>query len=126
MPWNAHLVIHAESIEMIELTESAVEHLRTLLAERATETGAGLRLRVERGGCAGMQYTMTVDQEQAGDSVSRKDGVAVLVDSESLPFLEGSVIDYVDDLNDTGFKVRNPRAARSCGCGTSFEPESTA
>lgn len=107
---------------MIELTDSAVEHLRTLLEERGAEAGAGLRLRVERGGCAGMQYTMTVDREQEGDSVSRKDGVAVLVDAASLPFLDGSVIDYVDDLNDAGFKVRNPRAARSCGCGTSFEP----
>ena len=106
----------------IELTDSAVEHLRTLLTERGAEEAMGLRLRVERGGCAGMQYTMAVDQERAGDNVTRRDGVAVLVDAESLPFLEGSVIDYVDDLNDAGFKVRNPRAARSCGCGTSFEP----
>ncbi len=108
---------------MIELTDSAVEHLRMLLAERGAEGGAaGLRLRVERGGCAGMQYTMAVDQRQAGDRVSQKDGVTVLVDAESMPFIDGSVIDYVDDLNDAGFKVRNPRAARSCGCGTSFEP----
>lgn len=107
---------------MIELTDSAVEHLRLLLAERGAEGGAGLRLRVERGGCAGMQYTMTVDEKQAGDSVSQRDGVAVLVDADSLPFIDGSVIDYVDDLNDSGFKVHNPKAARSCGCGTSFEP----
>lgn len=110
----------------IELTDSAVEHLRILLAERGAESAVGLRLRVERGGCAGMQYTMAVDAEKEGDSVARRDGVAVLVDAESLPFLEGSVIDYVDDLNDAGFKVRNPRAARSCGCGTSFEPAATA
>lgn len=107
---------------MIELTDSAVEHLRALLAERGAKDGTGLRLRVERGGCAGMQYTMMVDQEQAGDEVARRDGVAVLVDAASLPFVDGSVIDYSDDLNDAGFKVRNPRAARSCGCGTSFEP----
>ncbi len=107
---------------MIELTDSAIQHLRVLLKERGEPDGAGLRLRVERGGCAGMQYTMSVDQQQEGDTVSGKDGVSVLVDAASLPFLDGSVIDYVDDLNDAGFKVRNPHAARSCGCGTSFEP----
>ncbi len=107
---------------MIQLTDNAVEHLRALLEERGGGGGAGLRLQVERGGCAGMQYTMKVDSARADDTITRQGGVAVLVDAESLSYLDGSVIDYVDDLNDSGFKVQNPRAARSCGCGTSFEP----
>jgi iron-sulfur cluster assembly accessory protein len=106
---------------MISLTDSAVQHLRELLGGSAGTDG-GLRLQVEKGGCAGMQYTMKIDQRRDGDTVAGRDGVAVLVDAESLAFLDGSEIDYTEDLNDSGFKVRNPRAARSCGCGTSFEP----
>lgn len=107
---------------MIEITESAVSHLRELLVGRDSELRMGLRLQVTRGGCAGMQYEMKVDQVGEGDVVNERDGVAVMIDPESLKFLEGSVIDYEDGLNDSGFKVRNPKAARSCGCGTSFEP----
>jgi iron-sulfur cluster assembly accessory protein len=107
---------------MIQLTENAIEHLRSLLAGRESEDGVGLRLEVERGGCAGLQYGMRVDEARQGDEVTRHDGVALIVDPESLKFLDGSVVDYVEELNDSGFKVRNPNAARSCGCGTSFEP----
>jgi iron-sulfur cluster assembly protein len=111
---------------MILLTDSAIEHLRLLLAERAAEPGIGLRLTVERGGCAGLQYTMRVDQSGEGDQVFERGGVAVIVDPGSFSYLDGSEIDYVDELNDSGFKVRNPKAARSCGCGTSFEPQEAA
>jgi iron-sulfur cluster assembly protein len=107
---------------MIELTQNAVDHLKQLLTEKTPEQGYGLRLEVERGGCAGLQYAMKVDQARAGDEVATRDGVSLFIDSESLSYLDGSVIDYVDDLNDAGFKVQNPKAARSCGCGTSFEP----
>jgi len=107
---------------MIELTQNAADHLKQLLAEKTAEQGYGLRLEVERGGCAGLQYAMRVDQTREGDEVTSLDGVCLFVDQESLSYLDGSVIDYTDDLNDSGFKVRNPKAARSCGCGTSFEP----
>jgi len=106
---------------MIDITDSAVEHLRDLLVGRDPEVRMGLRLQVTRGGCAGMQYEMKVDQMAEGDLVNTRDGVSVMIDPESLKFLDGSVIDYEDGLNDSGFKVRNPKAARSCGCGTSFE-----
>ena len=96
--------------------------MRSPLAARSAEPGLGLRLRVERGGCAGMQYEMKIDQVKEGDSVNETAGVRVMIDPESLRFLDGSVIDYEDSLNDAGFKVKNPNAARSCGCGTSFEP----
>lgn len=107
---------------MIEITESAAEQLRGLLDGRDPALRMGLRLQVTRGGCAGMQYEMKVDQVAEGDVITERDGVAVIIDAESLKFLDGSVIDYEDGLNDSGFKVRNPNAARNCGCGTSFEP----
>ena len=107
---------------MIEITDTAVEQLRELLWGRDPQGGFGLRLQVQRGGCAGMQYEMRVDVAQDGDVITERDGVAVIIDPESLKFLDGSIIDYEDGLNDAGFKVKNPNAARSCGCGTSFEP----
>lgn len=110
---------------MIQISESAVSQLKNLLSSRSAEAASGLRVKVERGGCAGLQYTMEVDQQRPGDHLSIRDDVRVLVDEESLKYLDGSEIDYVDDLNDAGFKVRNPNAARSCGCGTSFEPAAT-
>lgn len=109
---------------MITATESAVKHLRELLQSRITEEGAGLRLMVKKGGCAGMEYAMKLDQAGQEDQVFDQDGVKLIVDPESLSFLDGSRIDYTESLADTGFKVENPMAARSCGCGSSFEPRS--
>jgi iron-sulfur cluster assembly accessory protein len=105
---------------MITLTESAVRHLQSLIAEKGDAT-KGLRLFVEKGGCAGMQYGMTLDAPEDGDETFEKGGVKVIVDSESLNYLRGSEIDYCDDLTGTGFRLKNPNAVRSCGCGTSFE-----
>jgi len=110
---------------MISLTPSAVEHLKQLLSQRAATAHAGLRLQVEKGGCAGMQYTMRIDEAQGSDHVFTTDGVAIIVDTESLGYLDQCRVDYVDALNDSGFKIENPNAARSCGCGTSFEPRGT-
>jgi iron-sulfur cluster assembly accessory protein len=109
---------------MITITDGAIEHLRGKLAEMNVESNAsaGLRLLVEKGGCAGMQYGMKFGEHQDGDAVFERDGVRVLVDRASLVFLDGVELDYSDALTDAGFKIRNPNAARSCGCGTSFEP----
>ena len=82
----------------------------------------GLRVMVEKGGCAGLQYTMTLDYCRAGDTTIQRDGVSVFIDSASLPYLVGAELDYCDDLVGTGFRLLNPNAVRSCGCGTSFEP----
>lgn len=111
---------------MITLTEDAATHLHALLDSKgASPDEKGLRLLVENGGCAGMQYAMKVDATADGDTVIERDGVRVFVDSESLTYLDGSEVDYVDALSDSGFKINNPNAARSCGCGTSFEPTNT-
>lgn len=110
---------------MIQLTVSAIAHLQSLLQSKNAGSGTGLRLQIEKGGCAGMQYAMKLDEPQAGDEVIAEGGVSVLVDSESAPFLRGCTLDYVESLNDSGFKIENPNAVRSCGCGTSFEPRNT-
>jgi len=108
---------------MIEVTESAAGHLSDLLAAKNfSPDEKGLRLFIERGGCAGMSYSMQIGAAAEGDLVIEKSGVRVFVDKESLEFLDGCRLDYVDSLNDSGFKIDNPNAARSCGCGTSFEP----
>ena len=109
---------------MITATESAVKHLRALLESRPPEEGTGLRLMVKKGGCAGMEYAMKLDMPGQRDQVFDQEGVKLIVDPESMGFLDGSQIDYSDSLADAGFKVLNPQAARSCGCGSSFEPRS--
>lgn len=114
--------VRPNSNRMISITDSAARHLRETLADKASLPGYGLRLRVEKGGCAGMQYVMQMDQAAATDQVQTEHGVSVIIDAESLKFLSGCELDYEDSLNDAGFKLRNPNAARSCGCGTSFEP----
>ena len=110
---------------MITLTDNAVLHLQQLLREKSAEAGSGLRVLVEKGGCAGWQYTMRIDQATATDSVFSHGGVSLIVDPQSLELLDHSQIDYVEALNDSGFRVENPNAARNCGCGTSFEPKTT-
>ncbi len=106
---------------MLTLTDSAVKHLQELLREKG-EPGKALRIYVERGGCAGMSYSMTLDEPAAGDFAEGREGVQVVVDPASLPYVTGSTIDYSEDLSGGGFRIQNPRAVRSCGCGTSFEP----
>ena len=108
---------------MIKVTDAAAGHLLELLkAKDFSPEEKGLRLFVEKGGCAGMSYAMQIAAASPGDHVIEKNGVKVFVDGESLEYLVGCRLDYVEALNDSGFKIENPNAARSCGCGTSFEP----
>lgn len=106
---------------MITVTDKAVKQLQELLGGDSAPD-RGLRLFVEKGGCAGLQYAMKIDARGPGDVVVERDGVHVFVAPDSAGLLANSEVDYVDDLSDAGFKIRNPNAARSCGCGTSFEP----
>lgn len=103
------------------LTPKAASQLAAMLADRADSANAGLRLAVRRGGCAGWQYEMQVAEAQQGDEVIEQDGARLIVAADSRERLAGCEIDYTDDLSDAGFKVLNPNASRSCGCGTSFE-----
>jgi iron-sulfur cluster assembly accessory protein len=107
---------------MISVTAAAARHLQALLADKGVAAAdQGLRLLVERGGCAGMQYQMKLDAPAEGDEVVRQDGVMFIVAADSQSFLNGCQIDYEDGLADSGFRIHNPNAVRSCGCGTSFE-----
>ncbi len=102
-------------------TPEAIDHLRALLRDGHAPESHGLRLGVEKGGCAGWQYIMRIDAPTEGDEVVEQDGVRLIVDRQSFPLLRDIRLDYVDSLNDAGFKIENPNAVRSCGCGTSFE-----
>ena len=106
---------------MISLTPKAAEELGKLLASRASSATSGLRLAVRRGGCAGWQYEMKVADPEPGDVVVESGAARVIVAADSTERLRGCEIDFSDDLTDAGFKVHNPSATRSCGCGTSFE-----
>ena len=106
---------------MMTLTDRAAEELAKLLASRAAGPLAGLRLAVRRGGCAGWQYEMKVADPEPDDVVIERGGARLIVAADSTDKLRGCEIDFSDDLTDSGFKVHNPNAARSCGCGTSFD-----
>ena len=106
---------------LVSLSATAAEKVRALLAEE-NEPALGLRVFVAGGGCSGLQYGMTLDEEQDGDSVlATEAGIRVLVDSMSAQYLAGSEIDYVDSLMGAGFTVNNPNAVSTCGCGHSFK-----
>ncbi|MCP1335986.1 iron-sulfur cluster insertion protein ErpA [Futiania mangrovi] len=103
----------------IRVSDSAAARIAEILKEEPA--GTMLRLAVNGGGCSGFQYAFTLDTETTGDDiVIEKHGATVVVDSMSTPFLAGSVLDFVDDLVGAAFKVVNPNATASCGCGTSF------
>ena len=106
---------------MITVTESAFRQLRALIAENPECRDKGLRIFVETGGCAGMQYGMQFDHVKQGDHRIEHEGVEVLVDAYSADFLKGATVDFADGLTGAGFKITNPNAVRSCGCGSSFE-----
>ena len=106
---------------MITLTDKGAEKVTEFLATQAAvaET-AGLRVGVRGGGCSGFQYALAFDQQRDGDTVFEDKGIRLLVDTQSLPYVTGSTIDFVDGLQGAGFKVDNPNVIAACGCGSSF------
>jgi len=106
---------------IVTLTESAANHVRDMLRDQPESIGKILRIYVEDGGCSGMQYGMVFDEKRDDDLVSEYFGIQVLIDRFSSDYLHGAVVDYVDSLNSGGFKISNPKAKHSCGCGRSFE-----
>ncbi|HEY0291458.1 MAG TPA: iron-sulfur cluster insertion protein ErpA [Hansschlegelia sp.] len=101
------------------VTDRAAERIREILAHESA--GSMLRVSVLGGGCSGFSYDFGFDtQSQPDDLVIARDGATVLIDAVSLPFLAGSQIDFVDELIGASFKITNPNATASCGCGTSF------
>lgn len=105
---------------VIRLTAAAVQEVRDL-QQKPDNAGKTLRVYVEQGGCSGMQYGLVFDEPRDGDETAEMDGVTVLVDSFSAQYLRGSVVDFSDSLTSGGFKLTNPNAQESCGCGKSFK-----
>lgn len=103
----------------ITLTDRAADHVRQFLAKRGA--GIGLRLGVKRTGCSGLAYVVNfADAVGPEDAVFEADGVQVVVDRESLEFIDGTEVDYIQEGLNEAFRFRNPKAAGECGCGESF------
>ncbi|HET7691694.1 MAG TPA: iron-sulfur cluster assembly accessory protein [Gemmatimonadota bacterium] len=104
---------------IIEATPAATSKIRELRDREGLED-KGLRVRVVGGGCHGFSYALGFDERKDGDTVQQIDGVDFLVDKFSAPYLMGAHVDFVDGLNGAGFKIGNPNAKSTCGCGESF------
>jgi iron-sulfur cluster assembly accessory protein len=103
----------------IQVSERAAQRIGQILQKEPA--GTMLRVSVEGGGCSGFQYKFDMERDRASDdTVIERAGAVVLIDSVSSQYLAGSEIDYVDDLIGASFKINNPNATASCGCGTSF------
>jgi iron-sulfur cluster assembly protein len=105
---------------ILRLTPSAVDKVKAMMAKDG-KTGCGLRISVVTGGCAGLSYDLRFQKNPyENDVVLQQDDLMIFIHQESVPFLTGIEIDYVDSLKESGFKYKNPNAHSSCGCGVSF------
>lgn len=106
---------------LLTVTEDAAKQVGVVRSKEPENSTKTLRLFVEEGGCSGLQYGMVFDEKRDDDLALEFFGETVLVDNFSANYLHGAVVDYNDGLNDSGFKIKNPNAKQSCGCGNSFE-----
>ncbi len=104
--------------KVVSITEAAAEEVKKLLAEE--KDADGLRIAVKGGGCSGMSYGLGFDKAQEGDHVIEEHGVKVLIDAKSAIYLKGTELDFEGGLQGKGFKISNPQAKGTCGCGESF------
>ena len=115
---STQVTYHAKGVN---LTDSGAEKVREFLSTQGLdESSAGLRVGVRGGGCSGFQYQLAFDEQRDGDVIFEHGGLRLLVDNQSLPYVDGSSIDYVDSLQGAGFQVINPNVVAACGCGSSF------
>ncbi|HIH43132.1 TPA: iron-sulfur cluster insertion protein ErpA [Candidatus Woesearchaeota archaeon] len=104
----------------VNITQKAADKVMQIIQQKKKE-GYGLRLGIVEGGCSGFEYSIVLDDKtNDDDTVVEQKGVKVFVDNKSMEFLRGSLIDYVDTMQGAGFKISNPNAQHSCGCGNSF------
>jgi iron-sulfur cluster assembly accessory protein len=109
---------------LLRLTPVAADKIRELLAEEPDGDTLVLRVAIQGGGCSGFQYGLGFDSGAAeGDVELTLEGVPVVVDPFSVPYLQGATVDYLNGLQESGFKIENPNAVSSCGCGHSFQVE---
>jgi iron-sulfur cluster assembly protein len=110
-----------ERSDVVNLTESAAAKIKQLMAEEPAGEAEVLRVAIQGGGCSGFQYGLGFDRgSMEGDVELEQHGVTVVVDPFSAPYLKGAQIDYLETIQESGFKIENPNAVASCGCGHSF------
>src|SRR3954454_17491203 len=114
---STQITYHAKGVA---LTETGAEKVREFLSSQGLNETAGLRVGVRGGGCSGFQYQLAFDEQRDGDAIFEHSGLRLLVDNQSLPYVDGSTIDCVDSLQGAGFQVNNPNVVAACGCGSSF------
>ncbi len=108
------------SLPIVVLTDSAIAKIKSMM-EKDGKAGYGLRFGVKTGGCAGLSYELSFQKNSYdNDHVSEQGDIKIFVNDESVSFIKGTKIDYIDTLKESGFKYHNPNAKSSCGCGTSF------
>lgn len=106
---------------MIEITEGAADKLKEYIQEGLPEEGSSLRIKVVGGGCSGLRYELAFDVDGDEDFIEESaNGVKVIIDEKSALYMVGTQLDFVDSLMESGFKINNPNATNSCGCGESF------
>jgi len=110
----------ANELPGVNLTPKALDAVRKMIAKEGLGADQGLRISVVGGGCSGFQYSLGFDGRKDGDTLTVLHGVNVFVDEISLPYIAGTTLDYVEGLHNAGFRFDNPRASRTCGCGSSF------
>jgi len=108
------------TLPAVTLTEAAARHVAEIIGESNTEN-KGLRIYIETGGCSGMSYAMEISARKPSDEEFLYHGVRLFVEDRGIVYLAGSVIDYKDALSGAGFRITNPNAKQTCGCGKSFE-----
>jgi iron-sulfur cluster assembly accessory protein len=106
---------------LVDVSEAAAQRIRALLEKDGKQDTHGLRVKVVGGGCSGLQYQLSFEEGiRENDSQIELGGVRLLIDEKSALYLVGTSLDYVDTLQESGFKIENPNAASTCGCGQSF------
>ena len=114
--------IEQESTTLVTLTQGAAVKIGNLMAQEPAGEAEVLRIAVQGGGCSGFEYALGFDRgPQAGDHELEFHGVKVVVDPFSAPYLQGATIDFLEGLQESGFKIDNPNVATACGCGSSFQ-----
>jgi iron-sulfur cluster assembly accessory protein len=114
-------MLQSPGILRISITKKAAEKIKIAM-EKQGKSGSVLRLFISGGGCSGFQYGLTFDRKNDDDQLIESHGVSIIVDQESAKCLDGSEIDYEESVMGEGFKVNNPNATETCGCGHSFKP----
>ena len=106
---------------MLIVTDKAADKIQELLTAGGKDSESwGLRVGVNGGGCSGLMYVMDFDQAKDDDQIFENEKAKVIIDGKSLPFIDGSAVDYNDGLQGAGFVIKNPKETGSCGCGASF------